>query len=94
MAAYVILVVLAVLVGGVLRVVTKNRPVAVLAQVVLFIGLILLDAYVLPYRGGGASMWPIAVLLGSPVVFLGAALGAFLGPRVMQPRDADDNSAL
>jgi hypothetical protein len=41
-----------------------------------FVGCLLFDAYVSPYRGGIASMWPIAVLLGSPVVLIGGLCGA------------------
>jgi hypothetical protein len=51
-------------------------PLSVFIPTVGFVGCILFDAYVLPYRGGGASMWPIAVLLGSPVVLIGGLCGA------------------
>ena len=29
-----------------------------------FLSVLLVEAYVLPYRGGGATMWPIAQLFG------------------------------
>lgn len=51
-------------------------PLSILIPTVGFVGCILFDAYVLPYRGGGASMWPIAVLVGSPVVLIGGLCGA------------------
>ena len=40
-----------------------------------FAAFILADEYILPYRGGGASMWPIALVLGEAVVLTGAGLG-------------------
>ena len=43
-----------------------------------FIGYVLFCEFVLPYRGGGASMWPIALLFGIPVVLTGSACGLFL----------------
>ncbi len=38
------------------------------------LGWLLYNEYVLPYRGGGASMWPIAQLVAGSVA---AAVGAF-----------------
>lgn len=40
-----------------------------------FVSFLLHDAYIAPYRGGGASMWPIAVLFGMPVILLGSVCG-------------------
>jgi hypothetical protein len=37
-----------------------------------FLTVLLVEAYVLPYRGGGASMWPIAQLFGGTAA---AAIG-------------------
>ncbi|WP_298933920.1 hypothetical protein [uncultured Ramlibacter sp.] len=35
-----------------------------------FLSLLLVEAYVLPYRGGGATMWPIAQLFGGTAAAL------------------------
>jgi hypothetical protein len=51
-------------------------PLSISLPTVGFVGCLLIDAYVLPYRGGGVSMWPIAALLGSPVVLVGGICGA------------------
>jgi hypothetical protein len=51
-------------------------PLSISTPTVGFVGCLLFDAYVSPYRGGIASMWPIAVLLGSPVVLIGGLCGA------------------
>ena len=42
-----------------------------------FVSSILLDEFVLPYRGGGASMWPLALLFGVPTAIAGSLLGLF-----------------
>lgn len=49
-----------------------------------FVALILFDEIVLPYRGGGASMWPIALLFGVPTAILGSCLG-LLFAALFQP---------
>jgi hypothetical protein len=40
-----------------------------------FVALILFDEFVLPYRGGGASMWPLALLFGVPFAIAEAFSG-------------------
>jgi hypothetical protein len=44
----------------------------------LMLAYLLVNEYVLPYRGGGASMWPIAQLFGGSVAAAVAALSCFL----------------
>jgi hypothetical protein len=75
--AFLVLWVASFVVAFVLRWLRRSRTVAVAVPVVGLILLILFDAYVLPYRGGGASMWPIAVILGAPVALLGGLCGAY-----------------
>jgi hypothetical protein len=70
----------------------RRRSLSVAIPVVLFVGFILLDAYVLPYRGGGASMWPVAVMLGTPVVLVGAMLGAILPSRFVSSAKGNGNA--
>jgi hypothetical protein len=62
---------------------------SILAPVVTFIAFLLFDAYVLPYRGGGASMWPIAVMFGSPIALLGAIFGVVVA-RSLKTRGRDN----
>jgi hypothetical protein len=40
---------------------------------------VLFAEFILPYEGGGASMWPIALFVASFVGFISAALGVVLG---------------
>jgi hypothetical protein len=58
--AFIVLFGLSFIAGLALRWFGCLRKISVLTPPVAFIAYILLDAYVLPYRGGGASMWPIA----------------------------------
>jgi hypothetical protein len=44
----------------------------------LMLAYLLVDTYVLPYRGGGASMWPIAQLFGGTVAAVVAAASCSL----------------
>jgi VanZ family protein len=44
----------------------------------LMLAYLLVNEYVLPYRGGGASMWPIAQLFGGSVAAVVAALSCSL----------------
>ena len=70
----------------------KRLGYAVLAPVACFVVFVLFDAYVLPYRGGGASMWPIAILFGAPVAFAGGLLGFVIGRRFGKPRKGAENA--
>jgi hypothetical protein len=40
---------------------------------------VLYAEFLLPYQGGGASMWPIALYLGSAAGLISAAIGIGLG---------------
>ena len=44
----------------------------------LMLAYLLVNEYLLPYRGGGASMWPIAQLFGGTVAAAVAALSCSL----------------
>lgn len=50
-------------------------PLSVLLPTVTLVALILFDEFVLPYRGGGASMWPLALLFGVPTTIFMSLLG-------------------
>jgi VanZ family protein len=50
----------------------------------LMLAYLLVNEYVLPYRGGGASMWPIAQLFGGTIAAAVAALSCSLAP--VRPR--------
>jgi hypothetical protein len=73
--AFVVLFVLSFIAAFALRWIGCLRKMSVLTPPAAFITYILFHAYVLPYRGGGASMWPIAILFGAPVACLGALAG-------------------
>jgi len=76
--------IIAAVIGGSLQVFAKNTFVAVAAPVFLFVNTVMIDEYVLPYRGGGASMWPIALIVGSPIALAGAIFGAHFAPRILR----------
>ena len=66
-----------IVVGLVIARLLKNRFAPVAAALVawlLLLGYLLFNEYVLPYRGGGASMWPIAQLFGGTVAAVVAAV--------------------
>lgn len=72
------------LVGMLVAVYVKKSWAIYLAGAVPWCGLlaaILYTEYVMPYRGGGASMWPIAQLFGG-FVAAGAGVLAFLGIKM------------
>jgi hypothetical protein len=50
------------------------------------LGWLLYNEYVLPYRGGGASMWPIAQLVGGSVAAIVGILAA-MGARMLRARE-------
>ena len=52
------------------RLMGDSRAAVWVAGVIAWLGMLaylLINEYVLPYRGGGASMWPIAQLFGGTV---------------------------
>jgi hypothetical protein len=51
----------------------------------LMLACLLVNEYVLPYRGGGASMWPIAQLFGGTVAAVAAALSCTLAQARPRP---------
>lgn len=75
---------LALAAGFILQRTVRRRWLSVAGPVAGFISLALFNEYVLPYRGGGASMWAIAVVFGAPVALLGALLGAIAGDSTGQ----------
>ena len=51
----------------------------------LMLACLLVNEYVLPYRGGGASMWPIAQLFGGTIAAAVAALSCSLAQERQRP---------
>ena len=60
----------------------KRLGFSVTTPLVCFLAFVLFAEFVLPSRGGGASMWPIAIIFGVPVVLAGTLLGFFVGDRL------------
>ncbi len=71
MAAYLTLL-LAFAVGAVLCTITRHEARSWLASCAVVPAFVLIAEFVLPYSGGGASMWPIALVFGG---FMGALAG-------------------
>jgi hypothetical protein len=57
-----------------------------------FVALVLFVEFVLPYGGGGASMWPLALIFGIPLCFAVSVFG-LLFAWLCQP-DKEPNDAL
>ncbi len=71
--------VLSVLAGGISGLIAKRRSAIILGATVPWFGLLLIllyHDYILPYSGGGASMWPIAQLVGGTVAAMIGVLSA------------------
>lgn len=66
-------------VGVMVRLQRKSQGLAWLLSSLLIPAFVLFDAFVLPYRGGGASMWPIALVIGSFVGVLVGGIGVLTG---------------
>jgi hypothetical protein len=49
---------------------------------VILPALILFDEFVLPYRGGGASMWPIALFMAGIMGIAVGGLGTLIGVAI------------
>jgi hypothetical protein len=76
-----------ILVGVAVSVLFKSKaavPVAALIAWLLLLAYLLFNEYVLPYRGGGASMWPVAQLVGGTVAAVVAAVSCALVRRIRQ----------
>ena len=77
--ALIILFVLGMLISIGLQQWSGRALISLIVPPVAFTGYILFNEFVLPPRGGGASMWPIALLFGIPIVLGGSLVGVLLG---------------
>ncbi len=90
MAAWLILGLLSALTGVVVAKKVKSSMAIVLAGGAAWLGVLawlLFCEYVLPYQGGGASMWPIAQMFGGTfaAVVAGGAAGVTVALAPKQP---------
>ena len=90
--AFLVLFGLAFAAGFILQRTVRRRWLSVAAPVAGFISFVLFNEYALPYRGGGASMWPLAILFGAPVALLGSFLGALGGDSARKSNDGTSAS--
>ena len=51
-----------------------------------FTGLVIYNEFIVPYKEGDASLWPIALLFGIPVTSFGAYAGWHLARRILLRR--------
>lgn len=75
MTAWIILIVASAVVGGVVALALSGTAGVLAAGLIPWLGMLawlLYNEYFVPYRGGGASMWPIAQLFAGTVA---AAIG-------------------
>ena len=81
MFAWLVIVGGSILIGIASGILLKSKYAVLLAALIawlLLLGYLLFNEYVLPYRGGGASMWPIAQLFGGAVAAVVAAVSCAL----------------
>ena len=94
--AFVVLFVLAALVAIALDYWTRYWWISVPVPPMLFVTFVLVDVYLIPHpdmHGHGNALWPIAVIFGSPVAFLGAVCGV-IGFRWYRRRSLERQDAL
>ena len=81
--------VLAFFVGLGLRVLRWRWWLAWLGSCTIVPAFVLFAEFVLPYQGGGASMWPIAMFFGGIYGAMAGGLGVIVGWRIRTLRDGD-----
>lgn len=67
MQSWIVLITVSSVIGILTQIYIRNRFACFLAAFipwVLFLAFILYEVYFIPYQGGGASMWPIAIIFG------------------------------
>lgn len=62
-------------VGGLRCALTKRKMLSWLASCIIVPAFVLIAEFVLPYQGGGASMWPIALIFGGLYGAIAGAVG-------------------
>jgi hypothetical protein len=72
--------------GFIMRYRGKNNIVSILLPSLIMPALILIDELILPYRGGGASIWEIALAFGSFYGFMASGFGVVLAQFVIKQR--------
>jgi len=79
--------------GLVVRLLGKSQYLAWFLSSLVMPIFVLVDAFVLPYRGGGASMWPIALVIGSFVGSLVGGLGAVAASYYVRKKESSQPDA-
>lgn len=79
--------------GLVVRLQGKPQYVAWLLSSLVIPIFVLVDAFVLPYRGGGASMWPVALVIGSFVGSLVGGLGVVVASISLRKKNNSQQDA-
>jgi hypothetical protein len=70
---------IAAVVGFVIARKSKRPFLAWLTSCTIVPAFVLIDEFLLPYRGGGASMWPVALIFGGMYGAIAGGVGAGLG---------------
>jgi hypothetical protein len=79
--------------GLALRLLGRQEKVAWFVSSLVLPALVLFDEFVLPYRGGGASMWPIAIVFGGFYGTISGGLGVLAAKLYLKKRDNSQHSA-
>ena len=73
-------------VGFILRFRNKREIIAWLISCTVMPAFITFDEFVMPYRGGGASMWPLPLIIGSFYGILAGGLGVVIASLIFKKR--------
>jgi hypothetical protein len=88
MSIWFALILLSALAGGICGLIFRGRHAIILGGAVPWTGLLawlLYNEYFVPYQGGGASMWPIAQLVGGSVAAV-VGIAAATTARIIKAR--------
>ncbi len=72
--------------GAVIRLRGRKESTAWLISSLVLPAIVLFDEFVLPYQGGGASMWPIALVIGGFYGVISGGLGVVVASFYVKKR--------
>ena len=73
-------------VGFILRFRNKREIIAWLISCAVMPAFIIFDEFVMPYKGGGASMWPLPLIIGGFYGILAGGLGVVIASLILKKR--------
>ena len=71
----------------------RNEYISLLVPSLIIPVFILIDMYVLPYHGGGASFWPLEIIFGSFYGFMASGVGVALASFILKRHSQRSNNS-